>query len=91
MAIEDMLTTGDALEFAEVEQRVVSERYLVGDHPWPHMMRLPVKRIETCDFGYVQRDRYGVPEPIVYHADGPIRCRRYETVEQLLEAGWRVD
>lgn len=97
MAIEDAILTADAVELEMMELRVLTERALQGTDPWPHFMRLVVGRAtyagngaHTEEVGEVRRDRYGTPEPIVYHGGGRIRVRRYACLEQLLDAGWRL-
>lgn len=92
MAIEDVISATDALEFQDVEAAVLTERFLL-EQPWPCFMRAPVKRWmeTTLEVGHVQRDRYGCCEPVVYVPGSRIGVRRYSTVTQLVQAGWRAD
>jgi hypothetical protein len=91
VAIEDAVTPADAVEMNDMLDRVVTERYLLDQEPWPRVMRLPLKRMETLECGYVQRDHYGRPEPIVYVPGSRVGCRCYSNIGQLIDAGWRVD
>lgn len=93
--LEDALTTADATELAELEAFVMTERFLSGQEDWPCPTRLQVRRraYEGTEFeeaGYVQRDKYGRPEPVVYVPESFLPCRRYASVVQLAQAGWRA-
>lgn len=94
MTLEQMVTTQDAVDFADIEAKVETLMLLDRDAVWPCPMRLPVKRENVgtlYETGYVQRERDGRIEPAVRCPDALFRLRSYASVEQLVEAGWRVD
>lgn len=92
MAIEDVISTADALELSDVEDAVLTERFLLQE-AWPRFMTAPVKRWmeTTLETGEVRRDHYGCCEPVVYVPESRMGVRRYASVTQLVQAGWRVD
>lgn len=93
----DGILTADLAELSAVGDRLPTERFLLEGEPWPTMMRLPVKRCAQRypQWGYVQRERDGSIEPVVYCTSHPENGRsrpfRYASLEVLIRAGWRVE
>lgn len=93
----------DLDDLEDIEARVVTEEYLAGRRPWPLGNVLPLKRWhedESCEVGYVRKastipamieGNYVPAEPVVYTDGGIVTQRRYASLGQLAESGWRVD
>jgi hypothetical protein len=76
---------------ADTYLREETERILATD--WPLGKMLPLKRFRgrLIETGYLLRGDDGPLEPIVRSDDGPVIARRYRSMDDLLDAGWRAD
>jgi hypothetical protein len=72
--------------------RAETERLLERANEWPLGRMLPLKRFRgrLIETGHLLRGDDGPVEPIV-RSDGPVLSRRYATMTDLLNAGWRAD
>lgn len=93
--VEDVIMAEDLRELEDATDRVMTERLLRGRAGWPYATALPVKRWseaeDVLEVGYVRRRNYGAADPVVFTDGGIVASRRYASLEQLLEAGWRAD
>jgi hypothetical protein len=102
MAVDDLLLSSGV----EEADRALTRSLILDEIGWPNASRLVLVQWLTragetragghrdCRFGHVQRDRWGVPEPVVYLRAGPGenpsgRILRYANLPTIVDAGWR--
>lgn len=73
---------------AELSETDVTYRRLASPWTWGEA-RLYLVR-DGSERGYVER-AYPWPAPVVRMDRGPLRLRTYNSLDQLVEAGWRTD
>lgn len=87
------IRAADLDDLYDAGSRATTEEFLLGRRPWPYEV-LPVKRAGDHEFevGYVRKlDWKNEADPAVFTDHGHTAIRRYHTIDDLLDAGWRVD